>query len=120
MINMLCDKFALTKQGAKDLLEGILFSTLADIALMIPVGLIVMVIRDMLLPITDGININLQLSKYIIMIIITLVILFAVNWMQYKSSFIAVYGESANRRINLAERLRKLPLSFFGGKTYLI
>ncbi|NSB14279.1 ABC transporter ATP-binding protein [Clostridium beijerinckii] len=116
MINMLCDKFALTKQGAKDLLQGILFSTLADIALMIPVGLIVMVIRDMLLPITDGTNINLQVSKYIIMILITLVILFAVNWMQYKSSFIAVYGESANRRINLAERLRKLPLSFFGRK----
>lgn len=114
MIDMLCDKFALTKQGAKDLLKGIFFSTLADIALMLPVGLIVMVLSDMLKPITDRTLLNLHLSKYIVMILIILVILFIINWLQYKFSFIAVYGESANRRINLAEKLRKLPLSFFG------
>lgn len=114
MIDMLCDKFALTKQGGKDLLKGIFFSTLADIALMLPVGLIVMVLRDMLKPIIEGTPLNLQLSKYIVMILIILVILFIINWLQYKFSFIAVYGESANRRINLAEKLRKLPLSFFG------
>ena len=43
-----------------------------------------------------------------------LVLLFVLHWFQYASLYLATYKESANRRVSLAETLRRLPLSFFG------
>ena len=45
-----------------------------------------------------------------------LVLLFVLHWFQYSSLYIATYRESANRRVSLAETLRRLPLSFFGNR----
>ena len=45
-----------------------------------------------------------------------LILLFILHWFQYASLYLATYKESANRRISLAETLRKLPLSFFGNR----
>ena len=45
-----------------------------------------------------------------------LLLLFVLHWFQYASLYIATYQESANRRVSLAETLRRLPLSFFGNR----
>jgi ATP-binding cassette subfamily B protein len=45
-----------------------------------------------------------------------LFVIYIVTYFQYKSTYIDVYNESAKRRIGLAEKLRKLPLAFFGEK----
>ena len=45
-----------------------------------------------------------------------LLLLFVLHWFQYASLYIATYRESANRRVSLAETLRRLPLSFFGNR----
>ena len=45
-----------------------------------------------------------------------LILLFVLHWFQYASLYIATYRESANRRVSLAETLRRLPLSFFGNR----
>ncbi len=45
-----------------------------------------------------------------------LILLFILHWFQYASLYLATYKESANRRISLAETLRRLPLSFFGSR----
>ena len=38
------------------------------------------------------------------------------TYIQYNATYFATYTESGVRRITLAERLRKIPLSFFGKK----
>ena len=45
--------------------------------------------------------------------LIILILLFIFHWFQYASLYLATYKESASRRVNLAEILRRLPLSFF-------
>ena len=43
-------------------------------------------------------------------------VMYVVGVLQYRSTYTCVYAESANRRIALAEKLRRLPLAFFGEK----
>ena len=50
---------------------------------------------------------------FIVLILVVLGIIFAFAWKQYHFVFNTTYTESENRRINLGENLRKLPLSFF-------
>ena len=45
-----------------------------------------------------------------------LVLIFVVTRFQYNATYLATYVESGVRRISLAEKLRKIPLSFFGKK----
>lgn len=45
-----------------------------------------------------------------------MIVMYIIAVLQYRSTYTTVYDESANRRISLAEKLRKLPLSFFGEK----
>ena len=47
---------------------------------------------------------------------VCLVLIFVPNYWQYNATFFATYVESGKRRVSLAEKLRKLPLSFFGKK----
>ena len=55
-------------------------------------------------------------DAYAVGIIICLALIFGVTAIQYNATFFATYEESGVRRITLAEKLRKLPLSFFGKK----
>ena len=48
--------------------------------------------------------------------ILCLVLIFITTWFQYNATYFATYVESGVRRISLAEKLRRLPLSFFGKK----
>ena len=60
------------------------------------------------------------ISEYIpvfcIMTVVLFIIVFCTRWLQYNKTYTVAYEESANRRIVLAEKLRRLPLSFFGQK----
>ncbi len=53
---------------------------------------------------------------YVGFALVVLVLLFVLHWFQYASLYIATYRESANRRVSMAETLRRLPLSFFGNR----
>lgn len=53
---------------------------------------------------------------YTLLAIAFMVVMYIVSFIQYSTTFTPVYEESANRRISLAEKLRKLPLAFFGEK----
>ena len=50
MIKALKNKYALSNQGAKDLLKGIIYSVLANISLMFPVILLAIVLNQLLAP----------------------------------------------------------------------
>ena len=106
-------RFGLTKEGSDNLIKGIIYTALMNISLMFPVGLYALLIYMWLEPLTGGEIIDPNLGMFIVLILIVLGIIFAFAWKQYHFVFNTTYVESENRRINLGENLRKLPLSFF-------
>lgn len=112
MIKKLQHKFALSERGAKDLIQGIIACAVQNISFMFPVGLLYFFVNDLL---NGGIKPE-KIWFYITGCIIALALIFAVTYWQYNSTFLATYVETGTRRITLAEKLRKIPLSFFGKK----
>ncbi|WP_405298382.1 ABC transporter ATP-binding protein [Methanobrevibacter sp.] len=106
-------RFGLTKEGSNNLIKGIIYTALLNIAFMLPVGLYAFLIYMWVGPLTGGEIIDPNLGMFIVLILIVLGIIFALAWKQYHFVFNTTYTESENRRINLGENLRKLPLSFF-------
>lgn len=112
---MLKRAFALSEQGSKNLNKGIAATTLSNLCLMAPVSLLMLVVMGLLNKLAG--NNSLVESNRLLYGIFTLVlfmVIFATQWLQYHMTYTVAYEESANRRIVLAEKLRKLPLSFFG------
>ncbi len=106
-------RFGLTKDGSDNLVKGILYTALLNIALMFPVGLYALLLNYWIEPLTGGEIAEPNLGMFIVLILLVLGIIFAFAWKQYHFVFNTTYTESENRRINLGENLRKLPLSFF-------
>lgn len=111
MIEKLMHKYALSRQGAKDLIKGVIACTLQDIAFMIPVTLLYLFVKDLLANSLKG-----KALFYVIGAVVCLLIVALVTYFQYNSTFLATYVETGTRRITLAEKLRKIPLSFFSKK----
>jgi ATP-binding cassette subfamily B protein len=107
------ERFGLTKDGSDNLVKGIIYTALVNISFMLPVGLYALLIYMWVEPLTGGEIIEPNLGMFIVLILIVLGIIFAFAWKQYHFVFNTTYTESENRRINLGENLRKLPLSFF-------
>lgn len=112
MIEKLKHKYALSEKGAKDMVRAFVAVTLANLALMVPVGLLYVLASCLL----DGSLPKEKLPFFIIGIIAALLLIIVTTYFQYNSTFMATYVESGVRRRTLAEKLRKLPLSFFGKK----
>ena len=111
MKQYLMKRFALTEKGAADMLRAIGAVTLSNIALMTPVWLLFAFTGDFLNGTAAG-----RWALYLGLAVACLVLIFLPNYWQYNATFFATYVESGKRRISLAEKLRKLPLSFFGKK----
>lgn len=112
MLKYLMHKFALTEQGAKDFIKATLTFVLSNIALMIPVWLLYLLVEDLL---GEGIPTEHYYIFGFGSLGIILILVF-IYYIQYNCSYFLTYKESGKRRIALAERLRKLPLSFFSHK----
>ena len=117
MLEIIRQRFALSIKGAKDFCKGVFFTTLLDIVLMLPAVFTFVFLEDYLHPILNpSATIIHGIVYYIILALIFMLIMYTMALWQYQSTFTNVYEESANRRISLAEKLRKLPLAFFGEK----
>lgn len=112
MIKYLQRRFALSERGAHDLIKGVVGCVLQNIAFMLPVSLLYFTVSDLM---NGGITGN-RGWFYIIGIGVCLLLIFFITHFQYNSTFLATYVESGVRRISIAEKLRKIPLSFFGRK----
>ena len=112
MIKALQRRFALSRQGAVDLIKGCIACVVQDISFMIPVGLLYMFVMDMM---NGGVN-GSRIAFYAAGVLACLCFIFVVTYFQYNATYLATYVESGVRRISLAEQLRKIPLSFFGKK----
>lgn len=110
MIKFLMKKYALSRQGAKDLIIATISCVVHNLTLMLPVSLLYLLVSDLY---AGGVPQG-HLWIYIVgMVAAVLLILFSYRWV-YGATYYATYKESSVRRISLAEKLRKLPLSFFG------
>lgn len=105
-------KYALSDNGAKGMIKAFVAVTLADLVLMLPVGLLYMLSSYLL----DGDLPREKFGFFIIAIITVLALIALTAVFQYRSTFLSTYIESGVRRRTLAEKLRKIPLSFFGKK----
>ena len=112
MIEKLQRRFALSRQGALDLMKGCLACVLQDISFMFPVGLLYQFVIDTM---NGGVS-GSRIAFYAVGCLACLALIFVVTWFQYNATYLATYVESGVRRISLAEKLRKIPLSFFGKK----
>jgi ATP-binding cassette subfamily B protein len=112
MIEKLKHKYALSTQGAKDMIKACISVTVTNIALMMTASVLYMLIRDLL-------SRELAMSKlplYLIMSAVIIILVAVTNFIQYNMTFLTTYRESGVRRTSIAERLRRLPLSYFGKK----
>lgn len=105
-------KYALSDKGAKGMIRAVAAVTLSNVLLMIPVGLLYMLSSYLL----DGELPREKFGFFIAAIVIVLLLIAGSTVIQYRATFLSTYIESGVRRRTLAEKLRKIPLSFFGKK----
>ena len=103
------NKFALSDQGAKEMIFGIISVVAQNLALMFPVTLLYIFTGDYI----EGVDLQSRTWIYIGGIALCLALIVLTSIWQYNTAYKATYKESAARRISLAEKLRRLPLSFF-------
>ena len=112
MIWKLQKRFALSRKGAIDVIKGSIFCALQNVAFMIPVSLLYQLVRDLL---NGGVPEG-KTSLYPVGCAVCALLILVTTWFQYNGTYLVTYLETGVRRISLAEKLRKLPLSFFGKK----
>ena len=104
--------FALSREGAADMVKACISVTITNISLMMPAGILYTLIKDLL----AGELTKARIPFYVIASLVIIVFIAITNFIQYNATFLSTYRESGVRRTALAEKLRKLPLSYFGKK----
>lgn len=112
MIEKLKHKYALSSKGAKDMVRAFIAVTLSNLVLMLPVGLLYLLASYLL----DNQLLQEKFVFFLIAIVVILICIALTTVFQYRATFLSTYVESGVRRRTLAEKLRKLPLSYFGKK----
>lgn len=111
MIRMIMKKFAVSREGAKGFLRAVAACTVGNLSFMLPVWLLYRLCGDFL----SGEAVpRAHYPLYGIGIAAALACIFLAALWQYNATYFTTYRESGIRRIRLAEKLRKLPLAFFG------
>jgi len=112
MIERLMKRFALSEKGAKGLVRAVAACAVADLILMLPVGLLYLLASDFLSgSVPEG-----RYPLYGLGIVVALLLALLSEFWKYNATYFSTYLESGACRIRLAEKLRRLPLSFFGKK----
>ncbi len=111
MLEKLKHRYALSDKGARQMVGAFFAVTLSNLVLMLPVALIYYLAKDLLQGQMPKAPINLGIACILILLLIL-----GSTYLQYKATFFSTYVESGVRRRALAEKLRKLPLSFFNKK----
>lgn len=112
MIKYLQRRYALSRKGAVDNIKGILSCALQNISFMLPVGLLYLLVGDLM----NGTLTAERIPFYVIGCVAAALLIVACARLEYDNTYLAIYVESGVRRVGLAEKLRKIPLSFFGKK----
>lgn len=105
--------YALTDQGVKNTKRGTLFTVITNLVVMAGTGILYLVMGSFMETLI-GESAATNILVPILLIIAFLLLSFITHYLQYKATYGLVYGEVKTTRLHLAERLRKLPLGYFG------
>lgn len=112
MIQKIQKRFALTKTGAVNLVKACISCTVSYLILAMSIGVLYYFTCDALRLLADA-SYVISYKNYVIQFVVVAILIFAAHYIQYNMTFLNTYTESARLRINVAEKLRKFPLSFF-------
>ncbi len=112
LVEKLQHKYALSEKGAKDMIKAFVAVSASNVALMFPAGILYTLVCDL---INDNVGKD-RYAFYIVGCIACLLLIALTTYVQYNVTYLYTYEESGVRRTALAEKLRKLPLSYFGKK----
>ena len=107
----LMHKYALSEKGASDMIKAFVSVTISDLVLMVPISMLYFLVEDYMNGTLAG-----KGMFYLAGCLISMILIAVTTYIQYNATFLSTYVESGVRRITLAEKLRKIPLSFFGKK----
>ena len=114
MVSYFMKRYAMSEKGAINLKKAIISHTFVNITKLFP-PMIAFMFLFQNIGILKGIGTyKFNLFHYLILIAVMMVVMFFISRWDYVRLYTNVYNESANSRIDIAERLKKLPLSYFG------
>ena len=106
-------KYFLSDKGVAGVKRGIFWTTLTNLITMAGMGFLFLVMAGFVEHLASGADLPSALP-IVGGLLVFFVMLFASNWQQYYYTYCIFYEECGKQRMGIAERLRKLPLSFFG------
>lgn len=106
-------KYFLSGKGMAGVKRGIVWTTITNLVVMAGMFFLFMAMAGFVSHLTGGTELS-SIVPFIVGLVVFFVVLFVSNWQQYNNTYCVFYEECGNQRIEIAERLRKLPLSFFG------
>ena len=106
-------KYALTDQGIKNTKQGTLWTVIVNLVVMGGMGILYLLMSKYMDTLTNGAPLP-NAFVFIALVLAFLVLSILTHLQQYRATYGLVYGEVKAVRIGLAERLRKLPLGYFG------
>lgn len=112
MMKYLQRRYAVSRKGAVDIIKGSLCCALQNVSFMLPVCLLYFLVGDIM---ADALT-SARITFYAVGCIVAALFIVICTRLEYDNTFLVTYVESGVRRVGLAEKLRKIPLSFFGKK----
>ncbi|MBC8544733.1 ABC transporter ATP-binding protein [Bianquea renquensis] len=106
-------KYALTDQGVRNTKKGTLWTVIVNLVVMGGVSILYLMMSGFMETLTDGSPLP-SVVQAIGLVILFVILSLATHLQQYKATYGLVYNEVKTTRLSLAERLRKLPLGYFG------
>ena len=107
------EKYALTDEGMRNVKLGTVWTAASNLVIFGGVGIIYKLMESLVAHLTQGTPLPAP-APYALAVAVFAVVLFVTEYWAYYYQYGVIYKESGRQRIGLAERLRKLPLSFFG------
>jgi ATP-binding cassette subfamily B protein IrtB len=110
------DFLMLTDKGYSDLKKAIAACTLTNLSLMLPFVVTIQLFVELLKPLMGQ---EMSWTNMWILLgagVISAVLVFLASKYDYKKTYVTSYIEAETTRITVAERIRKLPMSFFNTK----
>ena len=113
MMKYLMKTFALDEKGAKNLVQASIATFFSTVTILLTNIVLILFLDDILLPILKNETIEVDLNKYIVSMVVTVFLLIIGMALKYQYANVPAHELTTNKRINLAKRLRLLPLSYF-------
>ena len=106
-------KYALSDNGVSNVKKGMLWTVVVNLAVMCGMGILYLLMMRFMDTLTNGAALP-GVGFFILLVAAFAVLSLITHIQQYKATYGLVYGEVKSMRTSLAERLRKLPLGYFG------